>query len=55
VAGTTKPVIYHRRHLQLIQHQCQSLIQNTGCRSSGRSLTNLVCCWRRHSQRCHTL
>jgi len=28
VAGTTKPAIYHRRHLQLIQHQCHS-IHNT--------------------------
>ena len=28
VAGTTKPAIYRRRHLQLIQHQCHS-IHNT--------------------------
>ena len=28
VAGTTKPAIYHRRHLQLVQHQCHS-IHNT--------------------------
>jgi hypothetical protein len=25
VAGTTKPVMYRSRQLQLIQHQCQSL------------------------------
>ena len=28
VAGTTKPAIYRRRHLHLIQHQCHS-IHNT--------------------------
>ena len=28
VAGTTKPAIYRRRHLPLIQHQCHS-IHNT--------------------------
>jgi len=47
VAGTAKPVIYRRRLLQLMQHQwsvIRSIIQNTGCRISGRSLTNMVCC-----------